>query len=770
MGSGGNQSLGMKGSLCVHRSVGSNTWSRISRLRRQRQVQNAMTFGLVFLGPLLAVATFLALGPLNQGGNSPALRLILLADLVYILVVAALVMARVVRMIADRRSKSAGSRLHMRLTFVFGVVALIPTILVAVFAVVTVNFGLEGWFSERVRSVVGSSLSAAEAYEQEHRQDLIADAEALARDLNLFKQSMFFLDDSQMRPVLTQAQASIQRGLKEAYLIDGAGELMTRGERSYLFDFEPPTTDELQRARSGETVLIQDWSNNEFRALVHLDAFADRYLYISRTVDGSILSLLDGTRETVALYHQLESERGRLLFEFGLLYLGFALILILAAVWLGLWFAERLSRPVGRLAEAAERVGDGDLDVQVREEDGDDEIASLGRSFNRMTRQLKGQREALVDSHSQTERRRRLFDSVLSNVTAGVIGLNPDGRIDFANRAADRLLDMGAGASSDTPIAVAVPEFGPLFDRLLETAAPAAQEEVRLTRKGKLESLLVRMSERRNEDGGLEGYVVAFDDVTDLVSAQRMAAWGDVARRIAHEIKNPLTPIALSAERIKRKFRPQVNEPDDLDQYTDVIVRQTNDLRRIVDEFSKFARMPEPDRRENDLSALLRDAVLLQESGQPDVAFVTDIPADPVMMDLDATMISQALTNLIKNAGEAIETLHEKGAPPGHRPEIRITFTAEPDAAIIRIMDNGTGLPPDRARLFEPYVTTREKGTGLGLPIVKKIIEEHGGTLALLDAPVFEGNDHCGAMAEIRLPRAMKVRTRKPAALAAQGG
>ena len=770
MGSGGIRSLGMRGSPDVHRTVGSNTWSRLSRLRRQRQVQNAMTFGLVFLGPLLAVATFLALGPLNQGANSPSLRLILLADLVYILVVAALVMARVVRMIADRRSKSAGSRLHMRLTFVFGVVALIPTILVAVFAVVTVNFGLEGWFSDRVRSVVGSSLSAAEAYEQEHRQDLIADAEALARDLNLFKQSMFFLDDSQMRPVLTQAQASIQRGLKEAYLIDGAGELMTRGERSYLFDFEQPTPDELQRARSGETVLIQDWANNEFRALVHLDAFADRYLYISRTVDGSILSLLDGTRETVALYHQLESERGRLLFEFGLLYLGFALILILAAVWLGLWFAERLSRPVGRLAEAAEKVGEGDLDVQVREEEGDDEIASLGRSFNRMTRQLKGQREALVDSHSQTERRRRLFDSVLSNVTAGVIGLNPDGRIDFANRAADRLLDMGAGASTDMPLAVAVPEFGPLFERLIETAAPAAQEEVRLTRKGKLESLLVRMSERRNEDGGLEGYVVAFDDVTDLVSAQRMAAWGDVARRIAHEIKNPLTPIALSAERIKRKFRPQVAEPDDLDQYTDVIVRQTNDLRRIVDEFSKFARMPEPDRRENDLTALLRDAILLQESGQPGVTFVKSLPPEAVVMDLDATMISQALTNLIKNAGEAIETLQEKGAPAGHRPEIRVTLEAEPDAAVIRIMDNGTGLPPDRARLFEPYVTTREKGTGLGLPIVKKIIEEHGGTLALLDAPVFEGNDHAGAMAEIRLPRAPKVRTRKPAAMAAQGG
>jgi two-component system, NtrC family, nitrogen regulation sensor histidine kinase NtrY len=434
------------------------------------------------------------------------------------------------------------------------------------------------------------------------------------------------------------------------------------------------------------------------------------------------------------------------------------LILILAAVWLGLWFAERLSRPVGRLAGAAERVGAGDLDVQVTEEEGDDEIASLGRLFNQMTRQLKGQREALMDSHNQTETRRRLFDSVLSNVTAGVIGLDSDGDIDFVNRAAERLLDLADG-QSDMPIWAAVPEFAALFDRLRDGAGTAVQEEVRLTRKGKQESLLVRMSIRRSEQGNLEGYVVAFDDVTQLVSAQRMAAWGDVARRIAHEIKNPLTPIQLSAERIKRKFSSQVRDHEDLEQYTDVIIRQTNDLRRIVDEFSKFARMPEPDRRDCDLGALLKGAVLLQENGQPSVRFVKSIPPDPLPMELDATMIGQALTNLMKNAGEAIESLQEKGAPAGFQPEIRVTLETSEAEAVIRIADNGTGLPPDRARLFEPYVTTREKGTGLGLPIVRKIIEEHGGTLSLLDAPVFEGNGHAGALAEIRLPRSTR---RKP--------
>lgn len=296
----------------LDRALRRDIWTRLSRLRRLRRVQTAMTLGLVFLGPVLVVATFLALGPLNQGATSPGLRLILLTDLVYVLVVAALVLARVARMVADRRSRSAGSRLHLRLTGVFAGMALVPTVLVAVFAVLSVNLGLEGWFSDRVRSVVGSSLAAAQAYEGEQRKDLTDDANTLAAYLNLAKQKTFFLRDDQLRPLLSQGQEQIQRGLKEAYLIDGTGTLRTRGDRSYLFGFEPVTLDDLKRAREIGPVLIQDWANNEFRALVHLDAFADRYLYVSRDVDGSILSLLDETQATVQLYNQLESERGRL--------------------------------------------------------------------------------------------------------------------------------------------------------------------------------------------------------------------------------------------------------------------------------------------------------------------------------------------------------------------------------------------------------------------------------------------------------------------------
>ncbi|GAA6187202.1 PAS domain-containing sensor histidine kinase [Litorivita sp. NS0012-18] len=729
------------------------TWLRLQRLRRQKRVQNAATLGLVVLGPLLALATFLILGPLDQAATSIGLRLILLADLVYVLAVAALVLQRVAQMVAARRAHSAGSRLHLRLTGVFVLMALIPTVTVAIFAMLTVNVGLEGWFSERVRQVVGSSLAAAQAYEDEHRRDLAQDARALAGFVDASRRARGFMADGQVREVLTQGQSQIQRGLREAYVIDSSGTLRSRGERSYLFDFEKPTAAQIAMALDQGLLIIPDWDNNEFRALVPLEAFVDRLVYVSRTVDGDILNLLDETQETARLYKQLESERGRVLFEFGLLYLGFAVILILAAIWLGLWFAERLARPVGRLTSAAQHVGTGNLDVQVVEEEGEDEIAQLGRYFNQMTRQLKGQRQELLDTNEQIERRRRMFDSVLSSVTSGVVGLDAKGRVAFVNRSAERLLDWHEERQS-VALEVAVPEFGALFERLRSSGQEVVQEEIKVSRAGRLENLLVRMSTRRSDAQRLEGFVVAFDDVTDLVAAQRMAAWGDVARRIAHEIKNPLTPIQLSAERIKRKFSRHLDEANagDLEQLTGVIVRQTNDLRRIVDEFSKFARMPEPQRREENISSILNDAVLLQRAGQPDVT-ITLAGADAVMTaDLDATMIHQALTNLIKNAGEATESLIERGVPDGYAPRIEITLDRHGPMAEIRIADNGIGLPEDRARLFEPYVTTREKGTGLGLPIVKKIIEEHGGSLALETAPQFEAANHAGAMAVVRLP------------------
>jgi len=732
----------------LQHNVVSNSGRSLAEFVATRKFRNWLTLGLVVLGPLLILATFIVLGGLEQTGNQTFLRAVILADIVYVITIAGLIAGRVARMMSARRVRSAGSKLHMRLTRVFTLIALVPTVVVAIFATITLNFGLEGWFSDRVRQVVGNSLAAAQAYESEHKVNLSSDARLLARFLNDQKVQFPLISEAEFRVLLERGQKQIQRGLTEAYVIDGGLNIQARGERSYLFGFDPPTPADIALARRGEIVIIEDWEKDEFRALAVIPAFADRFLYVSRDVDGEILSLLDQTKETITLYQQLESDRGRLLFEFALIYLGFALIVILASIWGALWFAERLARPVGVLAAAAERVGLGDLNVRIKASNTDDEIAMLGRTFNRMTEQVKGQQDALIEANEETEKRRRLFDSVLSGVTAGVIGLDSDGHIEVCNNAAEQMLRFDGVVSRGKPIGEVVPEFQPLFESLALKRQSTAVTEVEVERFAAIEKLMARIG-ARSVDGVVEGYVITFDDITDLVSAQRTAAWGDVARRIAHEIKNPLTPIQLSAERLRRKFLPVAGEEKDaLNQYADVIIRQTEDLRKIVDEFSKFARMPAADMRRGDIINVIKGALLLIEGAHTEIMFKRDFNADVIEFDFDETMMSQVFNNVLKNAAEAIEAKTAASDAP-YQPEVRVITTSGAGVLTIRVQDNGIGLPEQRATLFEPYVTHRDKGTGLGLSIVKKIVEEHNGQMELRDAPVFDGNEGFGAEVKI---------------------
>ena len=731
----------------------SSLLDRIADLRESASFNSGLTFGLVATGPMLVFFTFYLMQPIQVGRGY--LRFVLTADFVYILFITTLLIRRIVQLAADRRAESAGSRLHFRLTTAFGVIALFPTVLVAIFAVLSINQALEGWFSERVRSAVGASLSAAQAYQTQIRNGLMADTRVFAQQLNDFNNNRFqngnIDTDSQLSPELTRLQTEFERGLKEVYIINNMGELRLRGASSYLFGYEKPTLGQIKQAEGPEVLIVTDLVGNELRALIRLSNYSNHYLYLTRTIDGSLLGLLEDTTETATYYNQLETERGRLLFDFGLLYLAFAVILILTATWLGLWFAERLASPVGRMAAAAQKVGAGDLDARIENIKGDDEIAMLAHYFNQMTHQLKGQRDTLIQSAEQADRRRRLFDSVLASVTSGVIGLDQSGHIIFFNKSAQRVLDL-AEVSKLSLLANSVPEFSEIVDDFCSGVSDVAQREIRLVRRGKLENLLVRIALRTNELSEEEGYVIAFEDVTDLVSAQRMAAWGDVARRIAHEIKNPLTPIRLSAERIKRKFSPKVGEESDqLENMTDVIVRQTDELRRIVDEFSQFARMPEPDRRPTDFGELLKGAILLQESGQPNVSFTLNLPNGKLWIDADSSMIGRAITNLLKNSGESIEEALKKS--PKRKGEIRVVASQTDRSVVLTVVDNGTGLPEDRSRLLEPYVTNRQSGTGLGLSIVVKTIEEHGGTFSLSDAEPFGDGAMPGAQAVIKLPK-----------------
>ena len=719
-------------------------------------MQSAVNISLILLGPLLAVATYLFLGPFNIAGQSIWLRFFLLLDLVYVLLIIGIVLVRILYVLSQRRSRLAGSKLHFRLAGVFTTMSLLPTITVAVFATVSINLGLEAWFSERVQGVVGTSMSAARAYAEEQENALVEDIHAVADDLKNFRKNNFFIEEDELRNELASLQLKLQRGLKEAFILNGLGNIELRGQRSYLFDFEKPDQVQIKKAVA-DVVLINDFNNNELRALIHLNGFDDRYLYVTREVDGTLFNLLDETQKTAILYQQMENDRTAYLLNFAVLYFALALLLIVSSVLFALWFAERLSKPIGRLAAAAKRVGAGELTTQVIEDEGDDEIAQLGRYFNQMTKQLKQQRDTLVDNTEQIEERRRLFDSVLSSVTSGVIVLDPKGKVNFANNSANILLKRYKNEEVQNQLSDIFPELTSLFNNLKKSESENLQTEIKLVRSGRIENFLVRIAPM-NEDENLKGYVVAFDDITSLVSAQRSAAWGDVARRIAHEIKNPLTPIQLSAERIRKKFSPLLTDNSDgLRDMVDVITRQTDDIRRIVDEFSKFARMPELRRKSEDLSALVESAVSLQQAGQPNVSINLSQPKLPVIISIDATLINQALTNILKNAGESIETRMQDTSKSNDNGLIEVSLKNKSDSVILNISDNGVGLPQDRSRLFEPYVTTREKGTGLGLAIVKKIIEEHGGILKLEDTTPFKNTGIIGASISIELPKAKSL-------------
>ena len=717
--------------------------------------QSAINICLIILGPLLAVATYLFLGPFNGAGQSAWLRFFLLLDLVYVLLIVGIVLVRILYVLSQRRSRLAGSKLHFRLASVFTTMSLLPTITVAVFATISINLGLEAWFSDRVQSVVGTSLSAARSYADEQQAALIDDIRSVAEHLQNFKKNKALTEDDELRNELASRQIELQRGLKEAFILDGSGNIELRGERSYLFDFEKPSEQDLSQALT-DSVLIDDFNNNELRALIHLKGFGDRYLYLTREVDGTLFNLIDETQKTAVLYQQMENDRTAYLLNFAVLYFALALLLIVSSVLFALWFAERLSKPIGRLAAAANRVGAGELTTQVIEEEGDDEIAQLGRYFNQMTKQLKHQRDTLVRNTEQIEERRRLFDSVLSSVTSGVIVLDPDGDINFINNSANELLNFSKKEAMENQLNYIFPESNTLFTKLKSSGADNLQSEIKLVRSGRLENFLVRMTPM-NEEAKITGYVVAFDDITNLVSAQRSAAWGDVARRIAHEIKNPLTPIQLSAERIKKKFGPLLShDSNTLIQMVDVITRQTDDIRRIVDEFSKFARMPELKLKNEDICALVESVISLQQAGQPTIVINFSKPKTPLIISIDATLLNQAITNLLKNAGEAIEIRKEKKQYPDEEGIISVSLIDKSEVVLIEISDNGIGWPQDTSRLFEPYVTTRDKGTGLGLAIVKKIVEEHGGVLKLEDSSPSKNSQIVGASISIEIPKSKK--------------
>jgi two-component system, NtrC family, nitrogen regulation sensor histidine kinase NtrY len=696
------------------------------RVRLGRKLAGA----LAVAAALSAAATYAAMKGLPPFDTRPHLgALFLLLNLVLVLPLFAVVAWRLVQVWTERRRGLAGSQLHVRFVLVFSLLAVIPTIFVAIFSYLLFSFGVQAWFSERVRTALAESSAVAEAYEHEHEQTIRADVIGMASDLN--RDSADLAIDPARLGQIVEAQAAL-RSLSEALVFDGEGRILARTGLSFTLEIKPVPDWALRQARGGDVAIFTSDNDDRVRALIRLDRFGDVFLYVGRFVDPTVIGRIQRTQQAVAQYQKLEGERSDYQIALFMLFFGVGVLLLTGAVWMGLSFATRMARPISWLIAAAERVRGGDLAARVPVGAGDEEFSSLSRAFNRMTHQLQSQQSELIEANRQLDQRRRFTETVLSGVSAGVIGLDHDGRVNLPNRSASLLLGADLDQQIGDSLADAVPEMAPLLDEATRRPDRLAREQVQLVREGRSLTLLVRIAAERVE-GEVKGYVVTFDDVTELLSAQRKAAWADVARRIAHEIKNPLTPIQLSAERLKRKYLKQIGtDTETFTICTDTIIRHVGDIGRMVDEFSSFARMPAPVFRETDLADLMRQAAFLQRTSTPDIRIDLDMPSSSLRFACDSRQVNQALVNILKNAAESI-LARDEDSPPGH---ILIIGRAEAGRVLLTVEDNGRGLPPEgRERLTEPYVTTRAKGTGLGLAIVKKIMEDHHGQLVLEDRP-----------------------------------
>ena len=682
--------------------------------------------------------------------TSSVMLALLLVNLALVLSLGALIAWRLTRLWSERKSGAAAARLHVRLVAMFSIIAVIPAIFVAVFAVLTLNLGIEQWFAPRVKSAIENSIAVAERYEAEHEKSITTDALAIATGIE--QDPRLFDENKHVKPDFLFAQLADMardRGLQAAYIYDSYGHLLGSTKEQGIMDTKPPSPSDIAQAFSGKIFLDANSKIGVVRALIRMAALNDAYLLVVRRVDPKVFAYYQRAAAASAQYKMMEQNRAGMQVIFAELYGMVSLLMLLAAIWMGLWAANRLVRPISQLIGAAERVSAGDLRAQVKVERDDDEVGVLGHAFNRMTSQLRAQRSELMEASHQIDMRRRFTEAVLAGVSAGVVGLDGEGRVTLLNRAAERLLDVAPQEIEGRHYSEVIPELAGLIRKAVSEPVGRASGEVNVKRAGKARSLSVQVDSERGD----AGFVVTFDDITDLVSAQRTAAWADVARRIAHEIKNPLTPIQLSAERLKRKYAKEVTtDPEIFNQCIDTIVRQVGDIGRMVDEFSSFARMPQPVMRREILQELVQQAVFLQREGNPQIAFTTKMPPDMLHVVCDGRLISQALTNVLKNAGESIAARVEKGDDTPGTIEIRV----EPsdDRVFLRVIDNGVGLPPEhKHRLTEPYVTTRAKGTGLGLAIVRKIFEDHGGELTIAD----RADDQTGAEVFMALPLKQKA-------------
>jgi two-component system, NtrC family, nitrogen regulation sensor histidine kinase NtrY len=683
--------------------------------------------GLALLSAFLTFVVLTGLTPIEP--TREVVVSFLMINGAIILVLVGIIIREVWQVVQARRRGRAAARLHVQIVSLFSVIAVLPAVLVAIVANVTIDRGLDRLFSGPTREVIQNSLIVANAYLHEHAQLIRGDILGMANDI-AHARPLFDQDRASFRELLTASAAS--RNLPGAMVIDKDRNILETAQTGIQQSFTTPAPEFLSNVDEKEPQIAVFIEANYVAAVIRLRAFNDTFLYVARLLDPRVVAQLRQTQASVAEYAQMESRRLGIQVAFALMFTVIALTILMASVLIGLNFANWLVAPIRRLMNAANIVSTGDLHVQVPVHKSEGDLAQLGETFNKMTQELRTQRDELVSASDLIDSRRRFIEAVLSSASAGIIGVDASGSVGILNRSAEKLIGHAESETLDHPLSDVLPELDDMMKTARESTQRLVQGQITITRDGHERNLSVRVSAEQTSQSR-DSYIITLDDITELVSAQRTSAWADVARRIAHEIKNPLTPIQLSAERIRRKFGKVITEDKAIfEQCTDTIVRQVDDIRRMVDEFSRFARMPKPVIEGEDVADTVRQAVFLMRVGHPEIDIEAEIKEEPMRAQFDRRLISQALTNIIKNATEAIEVVPAEELGKGH---IDVIAAREDDDIVIDVIDNGIGLPKvSRARLLEPYVTTREKGTGLGLAIVGRVLEDHGGRIELNDA------------------------------------
>ncbi|WP_319485102.1 PAS domain-containing sensor histidine kinase [uncultured Cohaesibacter sp.] len=715
----------------------------------QRSRLRYLGLASVVLSVVSGITTFvilLGLTPIEPTDDVIRIAMIVNGTLLFLL--ALVIFLEACAVLRARQRGRAGARLHIRVMGLFALVATVPTILVAIFASITLDRGLDRWFSSRTQAIINSSQTVASAYTKEHARVLRNELLGIAQALN-DAEPYFLLDSDRFRAIFSR-QTRI-RGIPAAFVVNSAGEqLMASPSRLDQPVPKMPGPDLLEQAHS-QPVFIALGDSNLVAGIMRLEEFNDAYLFVLRVIDPVVSNFLRMTSENAQEYRAFFDSRSNIQAAFAMLYIGAGLIILLSTTWFAIGFSNRLVAPIRRLIGAAERVRHGDLYVRLPVEKDSTDFANLNETFNTMTTELRLQRDELILARDAIDARRRFTEAMLQGVSAGVIGVDETGEITLANPSVLKILGLKERDLLGEDLDKVLPEVATLVDDADHLDEAHKEGQILVVRNGIEYSLRARVTlERSNEDES-HSYVVTLDDITELVSAQRSAAWADVARRIAHEIKNPLTPIQLSAERLRRRYGKKIAEDDQkvFEQCVNTIVRQVGDIGRMVDEFSSFARMPKPVFEHGDLSEVIKQSVFLIEVANHDIEFTTEIP-EKMPVSFDHRLVSQAMANVIKNATEAIAGREDRQEIDGH---VIVRAEEEDVNYCVRVIDNGIGFPVNnRQRLLEPYMTTREKGSGLGLAIVRKILREHGGGIQLRDASEVSEFEQ-GACIEIRIPK-----------------